>query len=135
MLEPREHYDAPGDLPDDLAAEQGLLLSRIERAVASVEHVGRVHVGRWGDGCEHLHWWFIARPTRFPQLIGSFAAIWDDILAAAARGRLARRTSRSSRASSRPEVESPGRSRGSRGVGRCCLRQPVTGRSSPAPAQ
>ena len=33
-----------------------------------------------GDGSEHLHWWFMARPARIPQLIGSFAAIWDDIL-------------------------------------------------------
>jgi hypothetical protein len=24
--------------------------------------------------------WFMARPARVPQLIGSFAAIWDDIL-------------------------------------------------------
>jgi hypothetical protein len=35
---------------------------------------------RCGDGSEHLHWWFMARPARFPQLIGSFAAIWDDVL-------------------------------------------------------
>ena len=26
------------------------------------------------------HWWFMARPARLPQLIGSFASIWDDIL-------------------------------------------------------
>ena len=80
MLEPRAHYAEPGDLPDDLAAELGVLLARIERAVRAVPHVGRVHVCRWGDGGEHLHWWFMARPARFPQLIGSFAAIWDDIL-------------------------------------------------------
>jgi hypothetical protein len=30
--------------------------------------------------CKHLHWWFMARLARMPQLIGSFAAIWDDIL-------------------------------------------------------
>ena len=42
--------------------------------------IGRVHVCRWGDGSEHLHWWFMGRPARIPQLIGSFAAIWDDIL-------------------------------------------------------
>jgi hypothetical protein len=35
---------------------------------------------RFGEGGEHLHWWFMARPARLPQLIGSFAAIWDDIL-------------------------------------------------------
>jgi hypothetical protein len=63
-----------------VAAELGILIARIERAVRAIPHVGRVHVCRWGDGGEHLHWWFMARPSRFPQLIGSFAAIWDDIL-------------------------------------------------------
>jgi diadenosine tetraphosphate (Ap4A) HIT family hydrolase len=80
LLEPRAHYAEPGDLPDDLAAELGVLLARVERAVRSVGEIGRVHVCRWGDGGEHLHWWFMARPARIPQLIGSFAAIWDDIL-------------------------------------------------------
>src|SRR5438094_481562 len=80
ILEPREHYAEPGDLPDALAAECGVLLSRIERAVRGVGEIGRVHVCRWGDGSEHLHWWFMARPARIPQLIGSFAAIWDDIV-------------------------------------------------------
>jgi diadenosine tetraphosphate (Ap4A) HIT family hydrolase len=80
LLEPRDHIGEPGDLPDQLAAELGVLLARIERAVRSVGEIGRVHVCRWGDGSEHLHWWFMARPARIPQLIGSFAAIWDDIL-------------------------------------------------------
>jgi diadenosine tetraphosphate (Ap4A) HIT family hydrolase len=80
FLEPRAHYADPGDLPDELAAELGMTLALVERAVRSIEGVGRVHVCRWGDGSEHLHWWFIARPARMPQLIGSFAAIWDDIL-------------------------------------------------------
>ena len=80
ILEPREHLDAPGDLPEEVAAEMGVLLGRIERAVSSIGDIGRVHVCRWGDGSEHLHWWLMARPARMPQLIGSFAAIWDDIL-------------------------------------------------------
>jgi diadenosine tetraphosphate (Ap4A) HIT family hydrolase len=80
LLEPRLHVGEPGELPDDLAAELGLLITRIERAVRSVGEIGRVHVCRWGDGSEHLHWWFMARPARIPQLIGSFAAIWDDVL-------------------------------------------------------
>ena len=80
MLEPREHFADPGDLPDDMAAELGVLLTRIERAMRSLGEIGRVHVCRWGDGGEHLHWWFMARPARLPQLIGSFAAVWDDIL-------------------------------------------------------
>ena len=80
FLEPREHYSEPGDLPEDLAKEMGSMLARVERAVRSAGEIGRVHVCRWGDGSEHLHWWFMARPARIPQLIGSFAAIWDDIL-------------------------------------------------------
>jgi diadenosine tetraphosphate (Ap4A) HIT family hydrolase len=79
ILQPRAHHDL-GDLPDELAAELGPLVVRIERAVASAGEVGRVHVGRWGDGSAHLHFWFMARPARLPQTVGSFAAIWDDIL-------------------------------------------------------
>jgi diadenosine tetraphosphate (Ap4A) HIT family hydrolase len=79
ILSSRAHHDM-GDLPADLQAELGPLLVRIERAVASVEGVGRVHVCRWGDGGAHFHVWFIARPVRLPQLKGSFVAIWDDIL-------------------------------------------------------
>jgi diadenosine tetraphosphate (Ap4A) HIT family hydrolase len=80
LLESREHFAEPGDLPEDLASELGLMLVRIERAIRSLGELGRVHVCRWGDGGEHLHWWFMARPARLPQLVGSFAAIWDDIL-------------------------------------------------------
>ena len=80
LLEPREHYAEPGDLPDELAAALGVMLARVERAIRSIGEIGRVHVCRWGDGGEHLHWWFLARPARLPQLIGSFAAIWDDVL-------------------------------------------------------
>jgi diadenosine tetraphosphate (Ap4A) HIT family hydrolase len=79
ILQPRAHCDL-GDLPSELAAELGPLLVRVERAVDAVGEIGRVHVGRWGDGSAHLHFWFIARPARMPQLRTSFAAIWDDIL-------------------------------------------------------
>jgi diadenosine tetraphosphate (Ap4A) HIT family hydrolase len=79
ILEPREHFDIDS-LPPHLAAELGLLMQRVELAVRAVGDIGRVHICRWGDGSEHLHWWFMARPARLPQLIGSFAAIWDDIL-------------------------------------------------------
>jgi diadenosine tetraphosphate (Ap4A) HIT family hydrolase len=80
ILEPREHLGELGDAPEELLAELGVLLGRVERAVRSVGEIGRVHVCKWGDGSEHMHWWFMARPARIPQLIGSFAAIWDDIL-------------------------------------------------------
>ena len=79
ILMPRQHCDL-GDIPPHLAAELGPLIVRVERAVDAVGQIGRVHVGRWGDGSAHLHFWFIARPARMPQLRTSFAAIWDDIL-------------------------------------------------------
>jgi hypothetical protein len=79
MLETRAHHDFP-ELPDELAAELGPMLLRVQRAVFAVGEVGNVHVCRWGDGSEHCHVWFMARPARLPQLIGSFAAIWDDVL-------------------------------------------------------
>jgi diadenosine tetraphosphate (Ap4A) HIT family hydrolase len=80
LLFPRTHYADPGDLSEELAAELGVLLVRVERAVRSIGEIGRVHVCRWGDGSEHLHWWFMARPARLPQLTTSLVAIWDDVL-------------------------------------------------------
>jgi hypothetical protein len=79
-LEPRAHYDAPGELPDALARELGVMLGRVERAVGSVPGVGRVHIGRWGEGAAHMHWWFIGRPTGMTQLFSSLAEIWDEVL-------------------------------------------------------
>jgi diadenosine tetraphosphate (Ap4A) HIT family hydrolase len=80
LLEPREHYASPAELPDELARDQGLMLGRVERAVRSVGGIGQVHIGRWGEGASHLHWWFIARPEGFGQLRSSFAEIWNDVL-------------------------------------------------------
>jgi diadenosine tetraphosphate (Ap4A) HIT family hydrolase len=80
LLFPRNHFAEPGDLADNLAAELGVLMAKVERAVRSVGEIGRVHVCRWGDGSEHLHWWFIGRPARLPQLTTSLVAIWDDVL-------------------------------------------------------
>jgi len=79
LLEPRAHCDF-GSIPDELVSEIGPMLVRVEAAVRAVAHVGRVHVCRWGDGSEHLHWWFMGRPERLPQVIGTLAAIWDDVL-------------------------------------------------------
>jgi hypothetical protein len=41
----------------------------------------RLTRGGWGEGAEHLHWWFLGRPSGLRQLMSSFAAIWDDVLA------------------------------------------------------
>ena len=79
ILHTRDHLDFP-ELDDELARELGPLLVKIQRAVFAVGDIGNVHVCRWGDGSEHFHVWFMARPARIPQLIGSFAAIWDDIV-------------------------------------------------------
>ena len=80
LLEPRWHFSEPGDLPEDLAAEFGVLIGRLDRAISAVGGVGRVHIGRWGEGGAHLHIWFMARPARIEQLRSSFAEIWDDVL-------------------------------------------------------
>jgi diadenosine tetraphosphate (Ap4A) HIT family hydrolase len=79
ILETRAHHDLP-DLPPALAEQLGPLILRVERAVRAVGEIGNVHVCRWGDGSEHFHLWFLARPARMPQLSTSFAAIWDDVL-------------------------------------------------------
>ena len=55
---------APLDLDDELAAELGPLLLKMQHAVSQVPGVGNVHVGRWGEGSEHCHIWFMARPAR-----------------------------------------------------------------------
>ena len=79
LLETNRHLDFP-DLDDELAAELGPLMLKIERAVMAIDGVARVHIGRWGEGSEHFHLWFIARPFGFPQMASSFAEIWDGVL-------------------------------------------------------
>ncbi|WP_285549578.1 hypothetical protein [Streptomyces lavendulae] len=79
MLYPRDHYDM-ADLPDDLAAELGVLTTHIVRHVQALPHVSRAHVYRIGDGAAHLHVWFFARPEGQAQLYGSWLPVWDDLL-------------------------------------------------------
>ena len=79
LLEPRAHADLH-DLPAPLRAGMGEMLCRVEAAIYSLGGIARVHVMRIGDGAEHLHWWFLARPDGLVQARGSFAAEWDDIL-------------------------------------------------------
>src|SRR5690242_15719880 len=79
MLHPRDHHDL-SDLPDERAAELGVLSTHITRHVEALPHIGRCHVYRIGDGGAHLHVWFFARPAGQPQLLGSWLVVWDDLL-------------------------------------------------------
>jgi diadenosine tetraphosphate (Ap4A) HIT family hydrolase len=79
VLHPREHLDHT-DLDEDQAAELGRLSVRLSRIMNNLEHIGRVHVCKWGDGGSHLHLFHIARLERMPNLLGSPLIDWDEIL-------------------------------------------------------
>ena len=79
LLEPRVHADL-GDLPRERVAELGTMLWRVEAALTGLGGFGRVQVARYGDGAEHLHWWFLVRPLGLAQARGSLLTDWDDIL-------------------------------------------------------
>lgn len=79
VLLSREHHDLE-TLPPHLAAGLGSMIQRVARAIAGLPDVGRVHVNRWGDGSEHFHLWFLARPKGMRQLRGAMLAVWDDLL-------------------------------------------------------
>ena len=79
ILHPRDHFDL-SDLPDERAAELGILTSHVARHMEALDGVARAHVYRIGDGGAHLHVWFFARPALQPQLMGSWLVVWDDLL-------------------------------------------------------
>jgi hypothetical protein len=79
MLHPLDHHDL-ADLPDDLAAELGVLTAHVARHIQALPNVSRAHVYRFGDGGAHLHIWFLARPEGQAQLYGSWLLVWDDLL-------------------------------------------------------
>ena len=79
FLESRDHLDLD-DLDDDLAAELGVLIVRLDRVIQSVGGIGRVHVNRWGDGGSHLHLWFYGRPVGDTQMIGFCLPLWAQTL-------------------------------------------------------
>jgi diadenosine tetraphosphate (Ap4A) HIT family hydrolase len=79
MLHPRDHFDL-ADLPDELAAELGVLTTHIVRHIEALPNIARAHLYRIGDGGAHLHVWFFARPAGQAQLYGSWMVVWDDLL-------------------------------------------------------
>ena len=74
-LHPRRHLDFH-DLTDEMGAELGVLLVRAQRALASIDGVGRVHVYKWGDGGAHLHVFVVGRPAGMMQLRGMYLTTW-----------------------------------------------------------
>ena len=56
------------------------MIARVEEAVRAIGHIGRVHISRFADGAEHMHWWFIARPADQAQFAMMTAVVWDDVL-------------------------------------------------------
>ena len=79
MLRPFDHVDLT-DMSDQLAADLGRLSAHIARAIEALPHIARAQVMRIGDGAEHLHIWFFARPAGQLQMRGSALVLWDDIL-------------------------------------------------------
>lgn len=79
ILRPVQHYDL-ADLPDEMAAEMGVLMVRIAAAIEELPSVGRCHVGRYGDGGAHAHPFFFGRPARMLQLRGSCLLDWEENL-------------------------------------------------------
>jgi hypothetical protein len=79
IMEPRQHYRLD-NLPAELTATLGPMIQRVTSAIRRIDSVGRTHFNRWGDGSEHFHLWFLARPLGMMQLRGAFIAAWDDLL-------------------------------------------------------
>ncbi|TDO56000.1 hypothetical protein EV651_11325 [Kribbella sp. VKM Ac-2571] len=79
LLEPHEHYRLD-NLPPELTATLGPMIQRVAKAIQGIDSVGRTHFSRWGDGSEHFHLWFLARPLGMMQLRGAMIAAWDDML-------------------------------------------------------
>lgn len=79
LLVPRQHYRLD-NLPAELTATLGPMIQRVSAAVRRVDGVGRTHFSRFGDGSEHFHVWFFARPLGMMQLRGPLLSVWGDLL-------------------------------------------------------
>jgi diadenosine tetraphosphate (Ap4A) HIT family hydrolase len=79
LLVPNQHHTLD-TLPAELTASLGPMIQRVAAAIRRIPSVGRTHFSRWGDGSEHFHVWFLARPLGMMQLRGAMIAAWDDML-------------------------------------------------------
>ena len=78
-LSPKEHMTLHTMTPE-VEASMGPVIRRVAMAVSRIPGVGRTHFSRWGDGSEHFHLWFLARPLGMMQMRGAMLAAWDDVL-------------------------------------------------------
>lgn len=78
-LAPHDHMTLH-TMPAPVAASLGAVIQRVALAIGEIEGVARTHFSRWGDGSEHFHMWFMARPLGMMQLRGAMIATWDDML-------------------------------------------------------
>lgn len=78
-LSPNEHMTLHTMTPE-VEASMGSVIRRVAMAVSRIPGVGRAHFSRWGDGSEHFHLHFLARPLGMMQMRGALLAAWDDIL-------------------------------------------------------
>lgn len=67
-------------LGPELVATLGPMIHRLAVAVGRIPGVGRTHFSRFGDGSEHFHVWFLARPLGMQQMRGPMLSVWDDLL-------------------------------------------------------
>ena len=79
-LASRVHVDSFCDLPDELAADFGRVVARVERAILSLGDFARVHLYRYGDGGAHFHVWFVPRPLGMLEASGMMLPLWEDAL-------------------------------------------------------
>jgi hypothetical protein len=79
FLETREHVDLDG-LSADLAAELGVMIVRLDRAIQAVGGIGRVQAYRWGDGGSHFHMWFYGRPVGVISMCGFGMPFWEPVM-------------------------------------------------------
>jgi hypothetical protein len=78
-MAPNEHQTLHTMTPG-VATAMGPLIQRVAMAIGEIPGVARTHFSRWGDGSEHFHLWFLARPLGMMQMRGAMLAVWDDLL-------------------------------------------------------
>ena len=78
-LAPRQHMTLH-TLTPEVVASLGEVVQRLALAIGRIDGVARTHFSRWGDGSEHFHMWFLARPLGMMQLRGAMIAVWNDML-------------------------------------------------------